>query len=372
MKNKKNFLKKSALLTTVALLPFIASCTQINIHSDFYPKTMSQEEYQKKANALASRTSSPFFHFGESRLLNEAFEMMLNTEEGREVFERAPTNLNLKSLNFSPEDRKNDIAMLAVDNFVYVDSDIIETENIGGLAMMLAHDIEHHNQPDFPDNLTFDQYATLYKLREIDGLLTEMQVATECGLDQFPSLPEPYHLYGKMYHRNCDKYLKKGVREEKAKRWAKQETKAYFFKAYLNDDEPFIDPEWKQAYEDRLLKSILSESVKIRNNSFSDYESDEIYFKSLDFYLEKCGKFLNKWDINRSGISASNVEATLVKEAIDLYDLLKNDPELKKSTLQDYYNYLKQDLKNEESTSQCQDNNVNFLLLSQKNQHSRH
>ncbi len=372
MKNRKNLFKKSVLLTTIALLPFIASCTQINIHSDFYPKTMSQEEYQKKAYALASRTSSPFFHFGESRLLNEAFEMMLNTEEGREVFEKAPTNLNLKSLNFSSENRKNDIAMLAIDNFVYVDSDFVKKNNVAGLAMMLAHDIEHHNQPDFPDNLTFDQYATLYKLREIDGLLTEMHVATECGLDQFPSLPKPYHLYGKMYHRNYDKYLKKGVRQEKAKRWAKQETKAYFFKAYLNDDEPFIDPEWKQTYEDRLLKSILSESVKIRNSSFSDYESDEAYFNSLDFYLEKCGKFLNKWDINRTGIGFSNMEATFVKEAIDLHDILKDIPDFKNSTLQDYYNYLKQDLKNEENTSQFSEKNINFLLLSQKNQHSRH
>ncbi len=321
-------LKKRLILSyLLSLLSLATSCTyQIKIPENTYPFP-SQKRLRIKATNLANRTQTSFGDLMGSRYLNQAFEKMLSTQEGRDVFVSSPENVTIKSFSFSKENRKT-IGLFAFNRTIGVNKDLISDENINLLSILLPHEFEHLNQPKIPKGLTFDQYATLYKLMEVDAHLTAMQAYAESNFKKPSLLGKVYDYYKNVFRENLSHYNKNIKEREKAYTLAKYRTKAYFFKEYMNNDEAsFIDPHWKKGYEDRLFKSVLSGKRHLKTPQEQKSEDQIAYTNSLDFYLNRCGGFLKKSDINSSGISSKNKKADLIRKAIRLRFASKKGPE---------------------------------------------
>lgn len=325
MKPKRLF-KRSLLLGTIALFPFMSACSQTNIDSNFLSKIPEMDEFHKKAKRFSSTIETPFFHFKEKNILNNAFKRLLLTEEGREIFKKSPSDLKLIANSFKEIEGLQGISMGAFENYILADSEFINREDLDQITIALGHELQHHLQPEIPDNLTLDQYLILYKLQEIDSRLTEFQIATEIGITvQMFDQPQ-YRSYARLYQKNLEIFTKKGHSKKEAKKLAKQKTKAHFFKKYLVSDDSHIDWIWKKDYEIRALESILYSDMKFSKKESQSPKIRKEFDSNLNFYLQECGSFLHKWEIQKTGFDKQDKKLYLLKQSIKLKEALETDP----------------------------------------------
>lgn len=300
--------------------------------------SVSFEAFFLKIESFIDRIKPFAQNTNEKKLLEEALRKMLSTSEGREIFEKAPNYLKLIVTDFSKQgipyfqmafDQKDTIQA----NFIFVSD-----ENKFFLPILLAHEIEHSIQPKIPKGLTFEQYTTLYKLREIDSRLTEMQVAVELGIDQDFKWADSFRLYGRMYHQNYRKFEQQGYSRLNSIILSKQKTRAYFIKEYLKDTETetFIEPRWKAIYEKYILHSITTQNLSFKTKENQTTEERSRYDKVLNFYLNKAGLFLQIYEINRLGLNKNKKEITKTIQFLGLINHLKksiNEREISSSFL---------------------------------------
>lgn len=324
--NNPKLYGKSSLLKTAALLPLMTSCLQLTDSQSFDPMSMPREVYLEKARGFISRIDTPLFNFSDKRLLSDAFKTILSTEEGRQIFEKVPDDLRLIVADFSRSDIPYFQMFCDTKSTIVADNEFTSEENKMVLPLLLAHEMKHTIQPKMPKGLTLDQYATLYKLREIDSRMVEMQVMVDWDLDQrYEILSKPHREYASMYREKLDKRLKSGISDKRARELAKQETRSHFFKIYLRDDDSnrFIEPEWKKAYESHMIKSLLLTNMDFKKPEDQTQAEKNAYHNALDFYLKECGPFLHRWDINKTGINKENEDFEITKRAVNLLDTLK-------------------------------------------------
>ncbi len=360
-------MNKSSLLKTVALLPLMTSCVQLTDSQSFDSMSMPREAYLEKARGFISRINTPLFNFSDEKLLTDAFKTMLSTEEGRQIFEKVPNNLRLIVADFSRSNIPRFQMAYDTKRTIIADNEFTSEENELVLPLILAHEMKHTIQPKMPKGLTLDQYATLYKLREIDSRMTEMQVMVDWGLDQrYEILSKPHREYASMYREKLDKRLKSGISDKRARELAKQETRSHFFKIYLRDDDSdrFIEPKWKKAYESYMMETIIFENTEFKKPEDQTQAEKNAYHNALDFYLKECGPFLHRWDINKTGINKENEDFEITKRAVNLLDTLKKSQDnYKNIPLKTAYTlaekgYTEQNIKHPENMK-----NVNTWLI---------
>ncbi len=328
---------KSFLLTTIATSPLVLSnCTLLPTPHE--PAPLTQEQKDRQTITRFVQTLSPD-HLYKIPLIERSLHLLLKSPEGTKVLRSLKPEIQLNIEQNDPT-----VSGLAQQNNITLSASEITKDNETEIALITAHEITHTSTPRLPTrllnqkpayNLSLNQFLTLYKLNEINALITEMQICVEWGINP-DNLPAHYQSYIKTYEKIYHQ-LPTTQNEQTRKKIATKQTKAIFFKTYLNPEVlSEIDPDFNPLYETRAIQFILDGNIHL---SATDVPSTA-YDSCLEFYRAQGGDFLKTADLTVNHMTPDNLSYRVLQEAVHMDAFFqKNHPE-HNYTLQNIFNSL--------------------------------
>ncbi len=300
---------------------------------------MTQAEKDNIQITRFVQTLSPD-HLYKIPLMTRGLNLLLKSPEGTTVLRTLTPEIKLNIAT-----NTNNLAGLTHQNIITLSSNEVTDNNRLGIALKTAHEITHTGAPQLPTrllngkpafNLSLNQFLRLYKLNEINALITEMQICVDLGVNP-ETLPPAFQSYMQTFEKIYNQT--QAPTPEQRRETTVLKTKACFFKAYLDPQSAAqIDPEFNELYEKRAIQFILDNNIHL---SATDRASPQ-YDTCLNFYRQKCGSFLTTDELAVPCIASDNTTYQSLYEAVQMDAFFQEYRPQNNYTLQHIFNGIQQ------------------------------